>query len=88
MHYAVEVPIGKSGKALQNWIGGYYETGWSINPHWIAESRLNKNHPITRGVNNFKVKEFNFLDKASKFIPSLGCSSLLKSISAFLDFIL
>ena len=57
MHYAVEVPVGKSGKALQNWIGGYYETGWSINPHWIAESRLNKNHPITRGVNNFKVKD-------------------------------
>ena len=31
MHYAVEVPVGRSGKALQEWIGGYYETvGLSI----------------------------------------------------------
>ena len=50
MHYAVEVPAGRSGKALQQWIGGYYETGWSINPHWVAASKLNKNHPVTRGV--------------------------------------
>ncbi len=57
MHYAVEVPLGKSGKALQNWIGGYYETGWSINPHWIAESRLNRKHPISFGVEDFKVKD-------------------------------
>ena len=57
MHYAVEVPVGKSGKALQNWIGGYYETGWSINPHWIAESKLNRNHPISFGVEDFKVKD-------------------------------
>ena len=57
MHYAVEVPVGNSGKALQNWIGGYYETGWSINPHWIAESKLNRKHPITFGVQDFKVKD-------------------------------
>ena len=57
MHYAVEVPLGKSGKALQNWIGGYYETGLSINPHWIAESRLNRKHPISFGVEDFKVKD-------------------------------
>ena len=57
MHYAVEVPVGRSGKALQEWIGGYYETGWSINPHWVAESKLNRNHPISNGVVDFKVKD-------------------------------
>ena len=38
-------------------------------------------------VPSFLKTGFN-LDKASRLIPSLGCSSLLKSISAFFDFIL
>ena len=36
MHYAVEVPKGKPGDKFLDWIGGYYETGFSTNPHWIG----------------------------------------------------
>lgn len=57
MHYAVEVPIGPVAKAFLSWIGGYYESGYSINPHWTAKAMLNKEHPITRGVGAFALKD-------------------------------
>ena len=44
-HYAVEVPKEKGGPDLTKWIGGYYETGYSINPHWDATF---KSCPSTR----------------------------------------
>ncbi|MCB1095188.1 MAG: NPCBM/NEW2 domain-containing protein [Verrucomicrobiae bacterium] len=57
MHYAVEVPIGPVAKAFLNWIGGYYENDYSINPHWVAKSMLNQDHPISRGVKDFALKD-------------------------------
>jgi type 1 glutamine amidotransferase len=40
-----------------NWIGGYYETGYSINPHWDAEFKALSDHPITRGVRPFTIRD-------------------------------
>jgi type 1 glutamine amidotransferase len=57
MHYAVEVPKGKPGDALLNWIGGYYETGFSTNPHWVADIKNLPEHEITRGVKPFAVSD-------------------------------
>ncbi len=57
MHYAVEVPKGDAGDHFRNWIGGYYETHWSINPHWKAKAKLQKNHPIVNGVKPFEAKD-------------------------------
>ncbi len=31
-HYAVEVPKEKGGPDFLNWIGGYFETNWSVKP--------------------------------------------------------
>jgi len=52
-HYGVEVPAGAPGEALQRWIGGYYETNWSVNPMWKPSFEKFPNHPITRGVKPF-----------------------------------
>lgn len=57
IHYAVEVPIGDSGKAFLDWIGGYFETDWSVNPHWEADFAKLPDHPITRGVKPFKADD-------------------------------
>lgn len=57
MHYACEIPKGHDGDLFKQWIGGYYEDGYSINPHWVAQAILNKEHPITRGTNSFAVKD-------------------------------
>src|SRR6186997_172613 len=37
LHYAVEVPKGPSGDKFLDWIGGYFETNWSVNPHWTGK---------------------------------------------------
>jgi len=57
LHYAVIVPKGKPGNYLLDWIGGYYETHWSVNPHWKAEIQKLPDHPITRGVKPFTIDD-------------------------------
>ncbi len=54
-HYGVEVPKGDPGKYMQDWIGGYYEHAFSVNPMWAPDFNKFPNHPITRGVKPFKV---------------------------------
>jgi type 1 glutamine amidotransferase len=61
LHYAVEYPV-KSGDRdiagpVTGWLGGYYERGHSINPHWDAEVRSLPKHPITRGVKPFTLRD-------------------------------
>lgn len=55
LHYAVEVPKGKPGDKFLDWLGGYYESGYSTNPHWNAEIKSLPKHPITRGVKPFSI---------------------------------
>ena len=57
VHYAVEVPREKGGPDLLQWIGGYYETGYSINPTWLGEFNAFPEHPITRGVKPFAIED-------------------------------
>jgi type 1 glutamine amidotransferase len=57
VHYAVEVPKDKGGEEFKKWIGGYYETHYSINPHWTAEIEVNDAHPVGRGVKPFTVND-------------------------------
>lgn len=57
MHYGVEVPKGEPGDKFRDWIGGYYETGYSTNPHWVADIKSLPDHPITRGVKPFAVRD-------------------------------
>ncbi|MEM9018609.1 MAG: ThuA domain-containing protein [Verrucomicrobiota bacterium] len=57
MHYAVDVAPGGEGMRFQEWIGGYYENGFSVNPHWTADSELDPEHAISRGVPSFTVND-------------------------------
>jgi hypothetical protein len=57
LHYAVEVPKGKAGDKFLDWIGGYYESGYSTNPHWSAAIKELPEHPITRGVRPFTIRD-------------------------------
>src|SRR4029453_7209893 len=52
-HYAVEVPAGVPGDTMQRWIGGYYETNWSVNPMWKQAVYNFPNHPLARGRGPF-----------------------------------
>jgi type 1 glutamine amidotransferase len=57
LHYAVEVPKGNVGDKFLDWIGGYFEMDWSVNPHWTANFASLPNHPITRGVRPFEIND-------------------------------
>ncbi len=57
IHYGVEVPKGPTGQRFLQWIGGYFETNWSVNPHWDASFSDLPDHPITRGVNPFEIND-------------------------------
>ena len=56
-HYAVEVPKEKGGPDFLNWIGGYFEMNWSVNPHWVAEITELPKHPICNGVKPFALND-------------------------------
>lgn len=56
IHYAVEIPNGEPGNAFLDLIGGYFETNWSVNPHWDGSFKIPK-HAITRGINDFKMRD-------------------------------
>ena len=56
IHYAVEYPK-QHGERILSWLGGYYETGYSTNPHWKAEIRALPDHPITHGVEPFAIQD-------------------------------
>jgi putative membrane-bound dehydrogenase-like protein len=53
IHYGVEVPKGEAGVKFMEWIGGYFEPHWSVNPHWEAKFEKFPDHPIARGVEPF-----------------------------------
>lgn len=77
IHYAVEVPKDRGGKEFLSWIGGYFETDWSVNPFWEAEFTKFPDHPVTRGVKPFKMMDewyyhMRFVDGMKGVTPILS----------------
>ena len=50
MHYAVHPSPAEGEKYYRPWIGGAFESGWSVNPHWVADMKALPKHPVSRGV--------------------------------------
>jgi type 1 glutamine amidotransferase len=77
LHYAVEVPKGSpSAQAMLEAVGGYFETDWSVNPHWTAHFSALPPHPVAEGVEPFAMKDewyFNmrFVDRMTGVTPLL-----------------
>lgn len=57
VHFGVEVNKGEEGTNYLDWMGGYFETYWSVNPWWTPEISLIGEHPTARGVKSFAVKD-------------------------------
>jgi hypothetical protein len=56
-HYAVEIPSTNGGPHFLEWVGGYYENLYSVNPMWVPEFNAFPDHPVTRGVKPFAVND-------------------------------
>lgn len=79
LHYAVEVPKDKGGPEFLKWLGGYFETHWSVNPHWDASFTAFPDHPATRGVKPFTANDEWYFHM--RFQPEMkGVTPLLSAI--------
>ncbi len=57
MHYGVEVIPDQAGAQFKRWMGGHYEHMFSCNPMWEPAFTSFPEHPITRGVKPFTIKD-------------------------------
>jgi hypothetical protein len=57
IHYAVEVPEDHGNEWWLKWMGGYFQTNYSVNPHWVAEFKEFPKHPVSRGVRPFSTND-------------------------------
>lgn len=57
MHYGVEIPSTNGGPEFLEWVGGYYEHQYSVNPMWSPNYEKFAGHAITRGVKPFSNKD-------------------------------
>ncbi len=82
MHYAVEVPKGQAGNYFLEWIGGYFETHWSVNPHWDASFEKFPEHAVTRGVKPFKVNDewYYHMRFKQNLAPGSGVTPILSAM--------
>ena len=79
LHYAVEVPKDKGGPEFLKWLGGYFETDWSVNPHWDANYTSLPVHPATRGVKPFVANDEWYFHM--RFQPDMkGVTPLLSAV--------
>lgn len=80
LHYAVEVPRGEPGQNWLRYLGGYFETDWSVNPHWTADFVKLPEHPTTRGVQPFAVQDEWYFHMRFPESPQ-GLTPILRAIA-------
>ena len=56
IHWATEAVKGDPAEKFLEWMGGFCDLHWSVNPHWIPEFEPRK-HEIWNGVNAFSVND-------------------------------
>ncbi|MCF6284836.1 MAG: ThuA domain-containing protein [Candidatus Hydrogenedentes bacterium] len=76
IHYAVETTKGECGDKFLEWLGGYFEPDWSVNPHWDANYTKLPEHAITTGISPFEMNDewyyhMRFVDGMKGITPIL-----------------
>ena len=56
IHWATEAVSGAPGNKFLEWMGGFCDLNWSVNPHWKPNFKPRK-HPIWNGVQPFSVDD-------------------------------
>jgi hypothetical protein len=85
IHYGVEVNKGDQGRHYLKWLGGYFETFWSVNPWWTPAFKEIPEHEVTRGVKPFTVNDewyyhMRFVEGMKGVTPILYALPPLKTI--------
>jgi type 1 glutamine amidotransferase len=56
IHWATEAVKGDPGEKFLEWMGGFCDLNWSVNPHWTPKFKAVK-HEIWNGVKPFSVND-------------------------------
>ena len=93
MHYGVHPRKPKDGKDhYLPTIGGFMESGFSVNPHWVADIKVASDHPIRRGCEKpIKVLDefyynMRFADKAIPLATAVPHKDKMKTINLWNDY--
>jgi len=79
LHFSLIVEDQEKSNFLLKWIGGYFETNWSVNPFWEPNFEIFPAHPITRGVKPFKILDEWYFNM--RFVEEMkGVTPLLTAI--------
>jgi Domain of Unknown Function (DUF1080)/Trehalose utilisation len=78
IHYAVEVPNGGAGEAMEEWTGGYFAPNWSVNPHWTATYKHLPQHAVTHGVHPFTINDEWYYHM--RFLPQADVTPILTDL--------
>lgn len=79
IHYGVEARIGSQGKNFLDWMGGFFETFYSVNPTWDASVQPGQ-HPVANGVKAFSAKDEWYYHM--RFVPEMkGVTPVLSAIA-------
>jgi hypothetical protein len=86
IHYGVEVNKGEQGKNYLQWLGGYFEPEWSVNPHWTPNFTSIPTHETTRGVKPFSANDewyyhMRFVEGMKGVTPVLSAQAPLETIT-------
>jgi hypothetical protein len=80
IHLGVEVNKGAAGENYSRWMGGYFETFWSVNPWWTPEFKDLPEHAITRGVKPFSVRDEWYYHM--RYVPDMvGVTPILSAVA-------
>lgn len=87
LHFATEVHPDELGKQFLDWIGGYFEIGWSVNPFWTASFENFPDHPIANGVQPFTIRDewyyhMRFRPEMKGVTPILSAVPPLRSLTS------
>ena len=56
IHWATEAIKGDPGNKFLEWMGGFCDLNWSVNPHWTPNFKAQE-HPVWNGVKPFSVND-------------------------------
>lgn len=77
IHWATEAEKGKPGQKFLDWMGGFCDLDWSVNPHWTPAFKELPKHPICNGVKPFSLNDewyyhMRFVDELKGVTPILS----------------
>ena len=77
IHWTTEAMTGDPGDKFLEWMGGFCDLDWSVNPHWTPKFDHFPEHPICNGVRPFKIYDewyyhMRFVDGMKGVTPILS----------------